>query len=61
MDLVNRAIQYDRRNTEKPFLLNRHTLLVWPPSFNAAAMPLRGNAAVQHAVVLTSDSDQLPV
>src|SRR6202022_2849723 len=32
MDLVNRAIQYDRRSTEKPFLLNRHALLVWPPT-----------------------------
>jgi hypothetical protein len=35
MDLVNQAIQYDWRYTEKPFLLNRHYLLVWPPSFNA--------------------------
>jgi hypothetical protein len=35
MDLVNRAIQYDRRCTEKPFLLNRHSLFVWVPNFNA--------------------------
>jgi hypothetical protein len=42
--LMNRAIQYDRRCTEKPFLLNRHSLLVWPPGFNAAPL----HAALQH-------------
>jgi hypothetical protein len=35
MDLMNPAIQYDRRSTEKPFLLNPHSPLVWDPSFNA--------------------------
>jgi hypothetical protein len=35
MGLVNRSIQYDQRFTEKPFLLNRHSPLVWNPSFNA--------------------------
>ncbi|HMH72822.1 MAG TPA: hypothetical protein VK554_11015, partial [Bradyrhizobium sp.] len=44
MSLVNRSIQYDRRCTEKPFLLNRHSQLVWNPSFNAD----RRNAALQH-------------
>jgi hypothetical protein len=44
MGLVNRSIQYDRRFTEKPFLLNRHSQLVWNPSFNAD----RRNAALQH-------------
>src|SRR5712671_277372 len=34
MDLVNQAIQYDWRCSEKPFLPNRHSLLVWAPSFN---------------------------
>src|SRR6266403_515634 len=38
MDLVNQAIQYDWRWSEKPFLPNRHSLLVWAPSFNAAAI-----------------------
>jgi hypothetical protein len=38
MDLVNQAIQYDWRYSEKPFLPNRHSLLVWAPSFNAAAI-----------------------
>jgi hypothetical protein len=36
MDLVNQAIQYDWRYSEKPFLPNRHSLLVWASSFNAA-------------------------
>jgi hypothetical protein len=44
MGLVNPAIEYDRACSEKPFLLNRHSLLVWPPSFNAASM----HAALQH-------------
>jgi len=44
MGLVNRSIQYDQRFTEKPFLLNRHSPLVWDPSFNAD----RKNAALQH-------------
>src|SRR3981189_3678277 len=44
MDLVNRAIQYDRRCTEKPFFLNRRALSVWLPSFNAAPMHM----ALQH-------------
>jgi hypothetical protein len=44
MGLVNRSIQYDRRFTEKPFLLNCHSQLVWDPSFNAD----RKNAAWQH-------------
>jgi hypothetical protein len=35
MDLMNPAIQYDRRSTEKPFLLNCHSLWGWDPSFNA--------------------------
>jgi hypothetical protein len=43
MDLVNLAIQYDRRSTEKPFLLNGYSQLVWAPSFNAD----RINAALQ--------------
>jgi len=43
MGLVNRSIQYDQRFTEKPFLLNRHSQLVWDPSFNADR-----NAALQH-------------
>jgi hypothetical protein len=38
MDLVNQAIQYDRRCSEKPFLPNRHSLLVWAPSFNVAPL-----------------------
>jgi hypothetical protein len=38
MDLVNQAIQYDWRCSEKPFLPNRHSLLVWASSFNAAPM-----------------------
>jgi hypothetical protein len=44
MSLVNQSIQYDRRFTEKPFLLNRHSQLVWDPSFNADCK----NAALQH-------------
>jgi hypothetical protein len=44
MSLVNRAIEYDRRFTEKPFLLNGHSPLVWDPSFNAD----RNNVALQH-------------
>jgi hypothetical protein len=32
---VNPAIQQDRRGAEKPFLLNRHSQLVWVPRFNA--------------------------
>jgi hypothetical protein len=44
MDLVNRAIQYDRGCTEKPFLLKGHSLMVWPPGFNAAPM----HVALQH-------------
>jgi hypothetical protein len=43
MGLVNRAIQYDRRCTEKPFLLDRHSLLVWRPSIAADMY-----AALQH-------------
>jgi hypothetical protein len=39
MGLVNQAIQYDWRYREKPFLPNRHSLLVWAPSFKAA--PIR--------------------
>jgi hypothetical protein len=39
MDLVNQAIQYDWRYSEKPFLPNRHSLLVSAPSFKAA--PIR--------------------
>jgi len=44
MGLVNQSIQYDQRFTEKPFLLNRHSQLVWAPSFNADCK----NAALQH-------------
>src|SRR5207237_2895438 len=36
IDLVNQPIQYDRSCSEKPFLPNRHSPLVWPTSFNAA-------------------------
>jgi len=46
MSLVNRSIQYDRRFTEKPFLLNRHSQLVWDHSFNADRK--NKNAALQH-------------
>jgi hypothetical protein len=42
--LMNRAIQYDQHCTEKPFLLNRHSLWVWPPGFNAASI----HVALQH-------------
>src|SRR5439155_8077126 len=31
MDLVNQPIQYDRSCSEKPFLPNGHSPLVWPP------------------------------
>src|SRR6476660_3994849 len=44
MDLVNPAIQYDWRCSEKPFLPNRHSLLVWAPSFNAAHYIACGSA-----------------
>jgi hypothetical protein len=47
MDLVNRAIQYDRRCAEKPFLLDRHALFGLTPSFKAAPHPC-GNAAWHH-------------
>jgi hypothetical protein len=35
---VNPAIQQDRRGTEKPFLLNHHSQLVWVPRFNAGGI-----------------------
>src|SRR6202795_3702888 len=60
MDLMNRAIQYDRRCTEKPFLLDRHSLSACPPSFNAA----RTNAALQQipsSPALRLDSGRLDV
>jgi hypothetical protein len=47
MDLVNRAIQYDRRCAEKPFLLDRHALFGLTPSFNAAPHAC-GSAAWHH-------------
>jgi hypothetical protein len=48
MDLVNQAIQYDRRCGEKPFFPNRHSLLVWPPAFNWVSM----HVALQQSVFL---------
>jgi hypothetical protein len=44
MDLLNRAIEYDRGCTEKPFLLNCYSQSVWPPSFNATPV----HVALQH-------------
>jgi hypothetical protein len=40
---VNLPIQQDRRGTEKPFLLNRYSQLVWVPSLNAGLV----NTALQ--------------
>jgi hypothetical protein len=50
---VNPAIQQDRRGTEKPFLLNRYSQLVWVPSFNAGLV----NMALQQ--ISTSEAHAL--
>src|SRR3954465_2515075 len=42
--LLNRATQYDGKQRGKPFLVDRHSLLVWLVLVNSAG----SHAAVQH-------------